>query len=616
MSRTARVVVAVVAAALLSLPVVLDASPAVASTSDAASVVTDIVTGRFLVGFERGAPPTGAVAGGLLAGLPVVSVAPEAGFLVVRGADLAAVRTALASVPGVTYVERDVAIHALVTPNDAQYSGQYGPAMLGMPAAWGQVGYGSPSVKVAIIDSGIRRTHEDLAGRVLPGHDYVSNDADPNDDCGHGTHVAGTVAASTSNGVGVAGMSQATILPLKGLGAVGGLLSSQCSGSTAAIAQAIVDAADQGANIISMSIGGGSSTTLANAVTYAWNKGVVLVAAAGNDGASNSIDYPGAYPEVIAVAALDSNKARASYSDGGPQLDIAAPGTDVLSTYNSADNGYTTMSGTSMATPHVSGVLALAKSCAPSATNVQLRDALYRTAEDLGTPGFDQNFGNGLARADRLVADLCGGGGGTTNGTPTAAFTSTTSGLTVSVNGSGSTDPDGDALTYAWTFGDGATAAGATASHTYAAAGTYTVGLTVSDGRGGSSSTSKAVTVSSGGSTDPDPSAPTVTSGQTTSVALTSSTAEKVYKIAVPAGAAQLQVVMTGPSCGVLSCSLDADLYTRGGARPTDTTFACAPQTSGNNETCTQASPTAGYWYLRVKRYSGSGTVSLKAVIS
>jgi serine protease len=614
MSRSVRVLVAALAAALLSLPVVAQTVPAVASTGPS---VADVVAGRFLVGFQRGAPP--ALAGdGSLAGLPVIQVAPAAGFLVVRGTDLASVQAALAVVPGVTYVERDVTLHALVTPNDAQYGGQYGPAMMGLPAAWGAVGYGSPSVKVAIIDSGIRRTHEDFTpSRILPGHDYVSNDGDPNDSCGHGTHVAGTVAATTGNGIGVAGVSQATILPLKGLDAVGGLLSVQCTGSTASIAQALVDAADQGANIISMSIGGGSSTTLANAVTYAWNKGVVLVAAAGNDGASNSIDYPGAYPEVIAVAALDSNKARASYSDGGPQLDIAAPGTDVLSTYNSADNGYTTMSGTSMATPHVSGALALAKSCAPSATNVQLRDALYRTAEDLGTPGFDQSYGNGLARADRLVADLCGaGGGGGTNTPPTAAFTSTTNGLAVSVDGSSSSDPDGDVLSYAWAFGDGTTGSGRTASHTYTAAGTYTVGLTVSDGRGGSASTSTPVTVTSGSWGDPDPSAPTVTSGQTTSVALTTSTAEKVYKIAVPAGASQLQVTITGPACGLLSCGLDAHLFTRAGARPTDTTYACAPQSSGNNETCTHPSPTSGYWYLRVKRYSGSGTVQLKAVVS
>ena len=616
MRRSARLVVAALAAALLSVPVAFSGTPALAGSSPVADVV-DVVAGRFLVGFERGAPPTIA-SDGTLAGLPVVRVARDAGFLVVAAPGLDVVRSALAAVEGVTYVEPDVAMRALVTPNDPRYGTQYGPPMMGLPAAWDRVGYGSSAVTVAVIDSGIRRTHEDLAGRVLQGHDYVSGDNDPNDTCGHGTHVAGTIGASTSNAKGVAGMSQATILPLKGLDAVGGLFSVQCTGSTAGIAEAIVGAADQGAKIISMSIGGGSSTTLQNAVTYAWGKGVTLVAAAGNDGAANSIDYPGAYPEVIAVAALDPSKAKASYSDQGPELDIAAPGTDVISTYNSADNGYTTMSGTSMATPHVAGVLALALSCAPSATNAQLKAALYRTAEDLGATGWDTSFGNGLARADRLVTDLCGGGTPTpTNGTPTAAFTSTTSGLAVSVDGSTSTDPDGDALSHAWTFGDGATATGVTAGHTYAAAGTYTVGLTVSDGKGGTATTSKAVTVTSGGSTgDPDPSTPTVTSGQVTSIPLSASSTERFVKIQVPAGAKQLQVVMDGPNCSLLSCALDADLSTRAGARPTDAVYACSPQSSGSDETCTHASPTPGYWYLRVKRYSGSGTVTLRATVS
>jgi serine protease len=612
MRRPARLAVALVAAVVLSVPVVLAGPASAAAPPDAA----DAVVGRFLVGFQRGAPPelTG------VTGITVERVVPEAGFLVVTAAGLDVVERALSGVAGITYVERDVAMRALVTPNDPRYGTQYGPPMMGVPAAWDRAGYGSSAVKVAVIDSGIRRTHEDFtpSSRILPGYDYVAGDGDPNDTCGHGTHVAGTVGASTANALGVAGMSAATILPLKGLDAVGGLFSVQCTGSTAGIAEAIVDAADQGADIISMSIGGGASTTLANAVTYAWNKGVVLVAAAGNDGSSNSIDYPGAYPEVIAVGALDSNKAKASYSDMGPQLDVAAPGSNVISTYNGSNTSYSSLSGTSMATPHVSGVLALALSCAPSATNAQLRDALYRTAEDLGSAGWDQSFGHGLARADRLVTDLCGGGGGgPVNGQPTAAFTSSTSGLTVSVNGSSSTDPDGDPLTYAWTFGDGSTATGVTASRTYPAAGTYTVGLTVSDGRGGSSTTSRSVTVTSGGGSggDPDPSTPTVTSGQTTTINVTATT-DAFYKIAVPAGASQLSVVMDGPNCSLLSCSLDADLSTRAGARPTDTVYACSPQSGGSDETCTHSAPASGYWYLRVKRYSGSGTVTLRAVVS
>jgi serine protease len=542
MRRPARLAAALVAAVSLSVPLVLAGSTGPAASAPAGDLV-DVAAGRFLVGFERGAPPALA-ADGTLAGLLVVRVVPEAGFLVVRGAGLPAVQAALAAVPGVTYVERDVALRALAVPNDPRYANQYGPPMMGAPAAWDAAGYGSPSVTVAVIDSGIRRTHEDFTpSRVLPGYDYVSGDGDPNDSCGHGTHVSGTVGATTANGAGVAGMSQATILPLKGLDAVGGLLSVQCTGSTAGIAEAIVDAADQGADIISMSIGGGSSTTLANAVSYAWSRGVTLVAAAGNDGGSNSIDYPGAYPEVIAVAALDANKARASYSDGGPQLDIAAPGSNVISTSNGSNTSYTSLSGTSMATPHVSGALALALSCAPATTNAQLRDALYRTAEDLGAVGWDSSFGHGLARVDRLVADLCDG---TTPPDP---------------------DPDPDPEP-------------------------------------------------DPEPTDPDPATPTVTSGQTTTISVSASSADQFFKIAVPAGASQLQVVMDGPNCSLLSCSLDADLFTRAGARPTDSVYACRPYATGSDETCTHASPAEGYWYLRVKRYSGSGTVTLKATVS
>ncbi|HUR77207.1 MAG TPA: S8 family serine peptidase [Acidimicrobiales bacterium] len=598
---------AVVGLVLLSLPV---------GRAQAALPLRGAPTsmGQAIIGFAPGTRPAVAP-GDSLAGLPVTQISTNGNFVVVSAADLGVVRRAISGVRGVTYVEDNGVKRALAVPNDSRYAEQYGPAMMGFPTAWGQAGYGSSSVVVSLIDSGIRRTHQDFAGgRVRQGRDYVSGDNDPDDRCGHGTHTSGTVGATTNNATGVAGMSQATILPMKALDLIGGLLSVQCTGSVANISQAIMDSADQGAKVISMSIGGGASTTEENAVNYAWNRGVLLVAAAGNDGSANSVDYPAAYPNVIAVAALTSAKTRASYSDAGPQVDVAAPGSGVLSTYNSSDTAYSKLDGTSMATPHVAGALALVLSCAPGGTTPSaVRDALYATAEDLGTAGRDDIYGNGLARADRLVAQVCGGGGAG-NQAPTAAFTSSTSGLTVNVNGSSSSDPNGDALTYAWNFGDGATATGVTASHTYAAAGTYTVTLTVDDGHGATNSTSTAVPV--GTSADPDPATPTVTSGQSVAVSLSGTGSERFYKIAVPTGAGQLQVVMTGPACGLLSCALDADLYTRQAARPTDTVYGCRPNSSGNNETCTHASPAVGYWYLRVKSYSGSGSVNLKATVS
>lgn len=598
---------------------VLFAAAALVAAPSAASAVPDrpassaepTSRGEAVVGFAS-ALPAGLTAGASLRGFEVVRVDAGGAFAVVKATDVGAVRRAVAGLPGVRYVEDNVTKTALVTPNDSQYGSQYGPGQMGFPTAWGQVGYGSSSVVVSVIDTGIRRTHQDFnASRVLAGYDYHNGDSNPADDCDHGTHTAGTVAATTNNGVGVAGMSQATILPYKVLSAPDIL--GRCSGSAANIASAIRAAADNGAKVISMSIGGPDAAVERDAVQYAYSKGVILVAAAGNDGGSNSIDYPGAYPEVIAVAALTSTKARASYSDGGPQLDIAAPGSNVLSTIDNSDSAYGTMSGTSMATPHVAGAIALALGCAPAGTTrATIVNALYSTAEDLGAAGRDDLYGHGLARADRLVANVCTGSG-PANNPPTASFTTSTSGLTASVNGSGSTDPDGDALTYSWTWGDGGTSTGVTASHAYAAAGTYTVGLTVSDGRGGSASTTRSVTVATGG--DPDPSTPNLTSGQQISVALAAGQ-EKFYKIAVPAGASQLQVVMTGPACGLLSCAFDADLYTRVSARPSDTVYTCRPYASGSNETCTHASPAAAYWYVRVDAYTGSGTVTLKATVS
>ena len=601
--------------ALVAALTLVSAGLFLSEKSEADSPILGTLLGEAIIGFEDGFLPNLGV-GELLEGLPITRVVPEGQFITVRVPNLEIVRQVIAMIPGVKYVEENGVMKSLAIPADPRYATQYGPVMMGFPAAWGSIGYGSSNVTVAVIDSGVRPTHEDLAGpRLLPGFDFVNNDATPDDTCGHGTHTIGTVGATSNNNLGVAGMSQATLLPMKALQKATGLFGGGgCSGSYAVIAQAIMKSADQGAKVISMSIGGGASATLLNAVNYAYNKGAILVAAAGNDGGTNSIDYPGAYPNVIAVAALDSTKNRASYSDGGSQLDIAAPGTNVISTFNGGTSSYASMSGTSMATPHVAGAIALALSCAPNATQADVTNALYATAEDRGAAGRDNLYGHGLARADRLVFALCPNAPAPPNNPPVANFTATPVGMTVNVNGSTSSDPDGNPLTYSWNFGGGVTASGVTASHTYTTEGPKTITLTVNDGKPDNNTNSKQLTVSV--SADPDPATPTATSSQVYSVPVSTSATATHYKIFVPAGAARISVVQGGPACGFLSCAVDSDLYVRLGQRATTSSYTCRSNVRGNSESCVVNSPTAGWWYFNTQRKAGSGTVTLRATVS
>ncbi len=577
-------------------------SPAGAEPADPTSL------GQAIVGFEAGFLPATATVGGL----EVLTVEPRLDYIVVAADDLRAVRAAMAHVPGVAYIEDDGIMTSFVVPNDSRYNQQYGPAMMGAHSAWDAVGWGSQSIKVAVLDTGIRASHQDLSANYIGGYDYVNNDNNPNDDCGHGTHVSGTVAAVTNNGIGVAGMSQASIIHHKVLGPVGGLFSITCSGSSSDINAAIMDAADEGAHIISMSLGGGGySTSGNNAVNYAWNKGVLVVAASGNDSNNNDVSYPAAYDNAIAVGALTSSKTRASYSNGGAELEITAPGSNVESTYNGNDADYDSLSGTSMATPHVAGALALALSCDPTISHTQLRSLMQSTAEDLGSSGWDNIYGHGLMRIDSIVNAMnCGGGGG--NNAPTASFGSTPSGLTVSFDGSASSDPDGDSLSYSWTFGDGNSGSGVSPSHTYASAGTYTVSLTVNDGNGGSDSHSASVTVTApggGGGCGAGFGDAELQDGVSESVSVSG----WVYRqICVPNDATSITVSIDGPSCGLTGCSFDADLYTKDGSRAGSSNYDCRPYQSGSDESCTLG--VAGGWVsIAIHAYSGSGTVTLLA---
>lgn len=266
-------------------------------------------------------------------------------------------------------------------------------------------------INVAIIDTGINYNHPDLCDNYKGGYDFVNDDVDPLDDNGHGTHCAGIIAAE-DNDIGVIGVApEANLYSLKIINNTG---SGNISDLIAAIEWATETCKDTDTSndiqIISMSLASNSGVTaLETACSQAYDSGILLVAAAGNDGnrrgTGDSVDYPGAYSSVIAVAATDSMDNRASFSSTGPAVELAAPGVNILSTYQ---DGWASLSGTSMACPHVAGTAALVMEANPSFTNDNIRDRLAQTATDLGTPGRDKLYGYGFVNAEAATADSTG----------------------------------------------------------------------------------------------------------------------------------------------------------------------------------------------------------------
>jgi thermitase len=351
-----------------------------------------------------------------LGGAPVVSTINGLGADVARVAvDPAVAATALNRLAVVRYAEVNKILRTSAIPNDPRFGELYGlnntgqtggtpDADIDAPEGWDAAGLGTfPStggVKVGVVDTGILATHEDLTGKlancaqsrgiggILAGSIREGSCADDN---GHGTHVSGTITGNANNGKGVAGVAFNSQLAM--CRALGGPLG---SGSTSDVANCITWLSDKGASVISMSLGGGDSTTLHNAVQYAWKSGngALIVAAAGNDGDS-TLEYPAAYAEVVSVAATDNKDQRASFSNANADVEVAAPGVDVLSSYNGSNSDYETLSGTSMATPHVAGVGAIIRDRNPAFTAAQARSKLDASVDDLGTAGRDQQFGFG-----------------------------------------------------------------------------------------------------------------------------------------------------------------------------------------------------------------------------
>ncbi len=421
--------------------------------------------------------------------------------------------------PNVEYAEPNFIASASMLPSDEHYDLQwhmdnpdYGG--INMETAW-DISQGD-GVVVAVIDTGVAyEDYQDIGvpiGRsgkytsityqqapdlastsFVAGYDFVNDDAHPNDDEGHGTHVSGTIAQSTNNGEGTAGIAfNASIMPVK-------VLDSRGSGTHYDIANGIYFAADNSADVINMSLGGAAgSDTLEAAVAYAHGKGVSIVCSSGNDGSATVVGYPAAYNAYcIAVGATRYDEEVTYYSNGGDSLDLTAPGGDtgvdqnvdgyvdgvLQQTFGDSptDFGYWFYQGTSMAAPHVSGVAALLIAHDVATTPDAIREVLQSTAEDKGGEGWDPAYGYGIVDAAAALnyepepneppeAEINGPYYGTED-------------IAVSLDGSGSFDPDNDTLTYRWDFGDGASGAGPTPTHTYTAGGEYTVTLIVNDGR-------------------------------------------------------------------------------------------------------------------------------------
>jgi len=276
-----------------------------------------------------------------------------------------------------------------VYPNDPYLDRTWGLEIVGAPKAWG-ITCGSSSVVIAVLDSGVDLDHPDLSSKLETemDWDFVNGDDVADDDHGHGTHVSGIAAAATDNGVGVPSLGwDVSILPVKVLNADG-------VGNASALADAIRYAADHGADVVNMSLGGAAPCPyyLQEAVDYAYGRGVLLVAAAGNN-QGNTENFPANCEHVLGVSATDSSDSVASYSNYGDHVDVAAPGTLIYSTVMGGEYGY--KSGTSMATPHVAGLAALIASRYPSYTPDQLASALLDNAVDLGSPGWDMYAGCG-----------------------------------------------------------------------------------------------------------------------------------------------------------------------------------------------------------------------------
>lgn len=462
------------------------------------------------------------------------------------------------------------------------------------------------NVYTYIIDTGVRPTHNDFGGRVLSGYTSINDGRGSNDCNGHGTHVAGTVAGSTW---GVA--KAARIVPVRVLGCQG-------SGSNAGVIAGMdwVAANHIKPAVANMSLGGGASTASDNAVTNMRNAGVTVVVAAGNENQNACNVSPARSGNAITVASTTSNDSRSNFSNWGSCVDIFAPGSSITAPWHTSNSATNTISGTSMAAPHVAGVAALFLANNPGATPAQVENAINNNASTGKVSGLNGS-------PNRLVYSRFGGGGGTDPDPETGELENGVAETGLS-GGQGSelrftldvpagaedlvfqiSGGSGDADLYVRRGAEPTTATydcrpylnGNNESCSFASpqAGTWHVMV-----RGYTSFSNVTLVgsfeVPSSNSELENGQAVTGLSGQTGS--------EVFFTLEVPSGASDLVFQMSGGSG-------DADLYVRRGSAPTTASYDCRPYLNGNNETCSFASPQGGTWHVMIRGYSAYSNVTL-----
>ena len=305
---------------------------------------------------------------------------------------LESVRQALARRPEIEFVERNYVMPAALTPNDANYWKEWHLEKINAPSAW-DVSTGDSGVVIAILDSGIDSSHPDLAAKIVPGYNAYDNNSDTSDVGGHGTMVAGSAAAISNNGAGVASVAwQNPLMPIR-------VTDTQGSGYASTIAKGLTWAADHGARVMNISFSGvAASSAITSAAQYVAGKGGLVVAAAGNCGCA---DPTAENLYILSVSATNTDDTLASFSSTGSYVDVAAPGVSIQTTVQGG--GYSSVSGTSFSSPITAGVLALMMSANPALGPSVLEYLLESTAVDLGSPGFDKSFGFGRIDAAAAV---------------------------------------------------------------------------------------------------------------------------------------------------------------------------------------------------------------------